>query len=112
MSTPPAGAQSPPPPFPSVPKDTYEEELGQQPDMFWCWNWPTYFAIPTFPVTLSIRAYNDPYVVAGRVTGCSFAFPDTFIARDGSALRGTGMSLGKIIALVRTRGHDTEAATD
>lgn len=23
----------------AVPKDTYEEELAQQPNMYWCWNW-------------------------------------------------------------------------
>lgn len=41
--------------------------------------------MPTFPLTLTVRAANDPYVVAGGVTGCGGVAIDTAAAHTAWA---------------------------
>lgn len=62
-------------------------------DGAWCFRWQYYFSPPANPPPLSVRSYNDPYVVAGQLTNCTFQFPPTsrHIANVGIGLIVPGM---------------------
>ena len=60
-----------------VPQSIYQADMSS-PDgaqqMAWCSSWPVHFAPPQSQPTLYVRGANDPYVVAGDLTDCTWDF--------------------------------------